>query len=74
MSKNQCSGCSRNFTGISAFEDHRAGSYTRNTRHCLSEDEMSARGLERKASGRWGYRSDTRLLARLARLRQERAA
>lgn len=72
--KNQCSGCSRNFTSMSAFDRHRAGSYSKNTRRCMTPDEMRARGLEQKASGKWGYAASPALLARIARLRRERAA
>lgn len=67
---NKCSGCSHDFTSLSAFDKHRVGSFTRNTRRCMTEAEMLAHGLERRASGKWGYPADPRFLARIAASRE----
>ncbi len=64
--KNLCCGCSRDFTSVAAFDRHRTGRYMPDTRRCLTEQEMSERGLERKPSGQWGNVKTDRDRARLA--------
>lgn len=42
----ECSGCARQFHGLTAFDRHRTGSFARlGQRRCLSEQEMSGAGL-----------------------------
>jgi hypothetical protein len=53
---NQCSVCSRLFTGIDAFDRHRTGTYGEpsDPRRCLSEEEMEAKGFKQsKRTGMW---------------------
>jgi len=43
ISKTQCAGCGRYFTGMSIFDAHRLGPAT--ARRCMTEDEMRAAGM-----------------------------
>lgn len=63
---NMCSGCDRDFTSLTAFDKHRTGSFKDGSRRCMTEQEMSKAGLERKARGKWGLLPDERSLARIA--------
>lgn len=40
---NQCPGCNLYFNSNSAFDKHRTGPHS--SRRCLTEDEMSAKGM-----------------------------
>lgn len=54
----QCRACGRDFGGITAFDRHRVGKYTRKGpdygRRCLTEEEMLAAGLWITSRGTWG--------------------
>lgn len=53
----QCPTCADWFNSTSTFDRHRVGSFesagVANTRHCLAEAEMTARGWSRNAAGFW---------------------
>lgn len=51
--RNQCRSCGEYFNSNAAFDKHRAGTYTPNTRHCLSQDEMKAKGMVIGGDGFW---------------------
>lgn len=67
---NKCSGCSRDFTSVTAFDRHRTGSFSKDTRRCMSEAEMSKAGLERKPNGKWSWTADI-IEARIARFKSQ---
>lgn len=46
-----CSACGEHFNSISAFGAHRVGSYE--ARHCLTPDQMTARGWHQNAGRFW---------------------
>ena len=48
-----CDACHETFTGTSAGDKHRTGSYVPMERRCLSADEMRALGMEQNARGVW---------------------
>ena len=49
-----CTACHETFTGETAGEKHRVGKYVPDERHCLTPDEMRAKGMEQNARGQWG--------------------
>ena len=51
-SRNQCGGCKQYFNSVPAFEKHRAGKYGVD-RHCLNDDEMRAKKMEKNAANFW---------------------
>ncbi len=51
--RSQCGKCGQIFAGVAAFDEHRTGSFTQNTRRCLSVREMQARGMIRNDKGWW---------------------
>jgi hypothetical protein len=69
---NRCTGCSRDFTSVTAFDAHRTGSHRARSRRCMTTQEMAWSGLELKASGKWGLLPDERSLARDKRERDQR--
>lgn len=44
ISKTQCGGCNRYFTGMGIFDKHRIGPMTE--RRCMTEEEMHAAGMD----------------------------
>jgi len=50
---NQCPTCFTVFNSTHAFDKHRVGTHTPNTRRCLSDEEMSALGMRPNRYGRW---------------------
>jgi hypothetical protein len=53
MPVSYCAGCRRAFSSVSAFDLHRVGLFTHNQRHCLTPQEMHARGMARNDKGQW---------------------
>jgi hypothetical protein len=51
--RNECPSCGLYFNSNAAFEKHREGKYTPNTRHCLSEEQMVAKGMKKRTDGFW---------------------
>lgn len=47
----QCSGCGKYFNSTAAFDKHRRGEMT--ARKCLTEQEMTGKGMERNSAGFW---------------------
>jgi hypothetical protein len=41
---NLCRGCNHNFASSSSHMEHRTGSFAEGSRHCLTEEEMIAKG------------------------------
>jgi hypothetical protein len=52
-SRNQCPTCGELFNSVSAFDRHRRGSYQKRTRHCLTPEEMTAKGMTKNEGGFW---------------------
>lgn len=50
--RNQCAGCGEYFNSSHAFEKHRAGAIGVD-RHCLTRDEMLAKGMALGADEFW---------------------
>lgn len=59
----RCPSCGKTFGGTTPFDVHRIGAYEifeagkriqRNTRRCMSEDEMRRAGLAPLTRGLWG--------------------
>jgi hypothetical protein len=50
--RNQCQGCKAFFNSTFAFDKHRTGDFGKN-RHCLTADEMTAKGMDKNAAGFW---------------------
>ncbi len=50
--RNQCPTCKKYFNSTHAFEKHRAGEHGVN-RHCLTEDQMTAKGMVIGDDGFW---------------------
>lgn len=48
-----CTACHETFTGTSAGDRHRTGTYAPMARRCLTLDEMRTAGLEQNARGHW---------------------
>ena len=51
--KNLCGGCKLNFVSVKSFDEHRAGSYTKRERHCLSVDQMIQKGFTQWPDHSW---------------------
>ena len=66
----KCTGCYRTFTTVNAFDKHRTGNYTRFNRRCMSTIEMLERGLEQKATGKWGHINSEDMSQRIITLRR----
>lgn len=51
----KCEGCGARFSGLTAFDMHRAGDYAKrnHTRHCLSAKDMRAKGMMVGNRGTW---------------------
>lgn len=49
----QCSACNELFNSVHAFDKHRTGAYTPDTRRCLSVNEMETNGMTKNAGGWW---------------------
>lgn len=50
-----CRGCGRVFTGLTTFDAHQRMNHEGEGVLCLNPESL---GMEKKASGRWGYPSD----------------
>jgi len=48
----QCAVCGLHFNSTYAFDKHRAGEYGVN-RHCLTADQMRAKGMSENSAGWW---------------------
>jgi hypothetical protein len=53
MTKSLCRACDHIFSSVKAFDLHRTGSFKKNTRRCMSKEEMRAKGLIQNAKGWW---------------------
>jgi hypothetical protein len=51
--RNQCPTCGAYFNSTAAFERHRVGAIHDGSRRCLSEAEMTARGMVLREDGFW---------------------
>ena len=51
--RNQCGACGQYFARTAGFTQHRTGSFTDDTRRCLSVSEMQERGFQLDVSGFW---------------------
>lgn len=51
--KNQCPSCKLYFNSTAAFDRHRSGTFTPNTRRCLTVTEMLEKGMAQNARGWW---------------------
>lgn len=52
-----CGGCKKLFSSLSAFDAHRTGRYSDNSRRCKSSEEMNTAGLFLSgATGRWSLK------------------
>ena len=54
----RCDACGLRFRSLSAFDLHREGDYSgtsrqHHTRHCLSVEEMVAKGMRQAENGAW---------------------
>jgi len=50
---NQCPTCFTVFNSTAAFDKHRIGTHSPNTRRCMSDDEMLKAGMGPNKYGRW---------------------
>lgn len=50
---NQCPTCFTLFNSTYAFDKHRIGTHSPNTRRCMSEDEMLKAGMGKNRYNRW---------------------
>lgn len=50
--RNQCAGCSQCFNSSHAFDKHRAGEFGTG-RHCLTAEQMQAKGMVLREDGFW---------------------
>lgn len=50
--RNQCPSCKEYFNSTSAFDKHRAGEHGKD-RHCLTKEQMVAKGMILGADGFW---------------------
>lgn len=64
----ECRGCGLYFSGMTAFDKHRVGSYQPNERRCMNASEMLAAGLVLK-NDVWGLPISEERREQLARLR-----
>ena len=51
--RNQCRTCGQYFNSSKAFDKHRIGSFSKDTRRCMSQDEMLAAGMVLRDDGFW---------------------
>lgn len=51
--KNFCRACGRDFRNLTIFEAHRIGSFHDDTRRCVSDLGIQARGWQQDDKGRW---------------------
>ncbi len=49
----KCGACHKHFSSTFAFDRHRTGSHSGQTRRCLNTDEMLSKGMGLNAHGRW---------------------
>lgn len=49
----QCSSCDGLFNSEGAFNKHRVGTYSPNTRTCLNASQMAEIGMSKTADGFW---------------------
>ena len=73
----ECAACGKFFSSDDVFSRHRVGSYERDgqasTRHCLSGQEMEAKGWRKNAHDHWERgRFDHRAASRLAEVAGQR--
>jgi hypothetical protein len=47
----KCGACGKEFSGVTAFDAHRTGTYNPPTRRCLSTHEMLERGFAEETKG-----------------------
>lgn len=59
LSTGHCTGCHRTFTGITAFDKHRSGSHSADTRHCVDPATVGLIDANR-AYACWGFPSGDR--------------
>ena len=57
--KNQCQGCKKYFNSNHAFEMHRTGRHGID-RRCMTEEEMTAKGMSMNARSFWVSKSNDR--------------
>lgn len=57
--KNQCQGCKKYFNSNTAFEMHRTGRHGID-RRCMTEEEMTAKGMSMNARSFWVSKSNDR--------------
>ncbi|RYE43948.1 MAG: hypothetical protein EOP24_26225 [Hyphomicrobiales bacterium] len=50
--RNQCQGCKTYFNSTAAFDKHRRGEHGVD-RHCLTDEQMTAKGMAKNAAGFW---------------------
>lgn len=50
--RNQCAGCGQCFNSSHAFDKHRTGEHGVN-RHCMSAEQMQAKGMVLRDDGFW---------------------
>lgn len=51
--RNQCPTCGEYFNSTRAFDKHRTGGFSPNTRRCLNTVEMSASGMVKNQADWW---------------------
>jgi hypothetical protein len=51
--RNQCPSCRELFNSSYAFDKHRVGDYSPNTRRCLETPEMELKGMAKNGKGFW---------------------
>lgn len=51
--RNECPTCGQVFNSSPAFDKHRAGTFSPPGRHCLSPDQMTAKGMAKNKAGFW---------------------
>lgn len=49
-----CAVCHLTFTGTTAGDKHRTGSYWPDERRCLTDEEMREKGMAQNSRGHWG--------------------
>lgn len=50
--RNQCQGCRRYFNSSAAFDKHRTGDHGKD-RRCMTDEEMTAKGMYLHEDGFW---------------------
>lgn len=46
IARTQCGGCKRYFVSVTVFDQHRAGSFDKQTRRCLTDEELRTAGMD----------------------------